>query len=218
MKRTITILGLMVLFMILPTMAEQQTLGTFQQDECVDLIQTCADCSYVNFTSVKYPDSSLALGNVQATKQGTEYNYTFCNTDKLGTYIVNGVGDVGGTDTVFAYNFEITKSGNENNGMFNITVFSVILGIWLIFTYLMHRWKEDEGASITYGTLATVFIAIMGAIILSGFEIILTNLTIIFNINYYIAAICFVMALYSGAYSFFLWDAAKHRTRQYYEK
>lgn len=91
--------------------AEIQTLGTFKKGTCVELLQTCSNCTYVNISSVIYPNSTQALGLVAMTKTGTKYNYTFCNANYSGIYIVNGYGDVDGVTTVYAYDFEVNPQG-----------------------------------------------------------------------------------------------------------
>ena len=103
----------LIAILIFPLASAETTLGTFKQNDCVRLLQACADCTYVNITSVNYPNSTQALGHVPMTKIGTEFNYTFCSTSSLGTYIVNGVGNEAGIDTVWAYDFAVTVSGYE---------------------------------------------------------------------------------------------------------
>ncbi len=120
-----------VLFLISLASAEIQSLGTLKQNDNVNLIQTCGSCTFNNITSVLYPNSSIAISNVQMTKEGTFYNYTFSDTNTLGNYIVNGVGDLGGIDTVWNYDFEITPSG------FKITNNSIIYSVLLIIIFLM---------------------------------------------------------------------------------
>jgi len=95
--------------------AETQTLGVFKQGDCIELIQICSNCSYNNISSVLYPNSTKALGEVAMIKTGTNFVYTFCNTSMLGQYIVNGYGDVEGLVTVWAYDFKVTTTGNNNN-------------------------------------------------------------------------------------------------------
>lgn len=133
MKKTIIyiILGLILLSSVF---AEEQSLGAFKKNTCIDLIQTCADCSYVNFTSVRYPDSTVAEENLEATKQGTVFNYTYCNTPMVGKYIVNGVGDVGGIDTVFSYSFNINEEGSIGQKNVLITVVAAIVYLMFILS------------------------------------------------------------------------------------
>lgn len=108
--------------------AEQQTLGTFKQYDCINLIQTCGTCTYNNITSVVSPTSTVLLLPTAMTKSGTEYTYSFCNTSASGTYIVNGVGDLDGTATVWAYDFMINPTGRTSNSVFNNPII-LILGL-----------------------------------------------------------------------------------------
>jgi hypothetical protein len=118
------------IFLISLVSANQQTLGVFKQGDCVELLQLCSSCSYVNILSVTYPNTSSGVINSAMTKNGGRYNYTFCDTWLLGNYIVNGIGDVDATDTVFAYDFEITPSGNAGTSS-NIALF--LIAILLVY-------------------------------------------------------------------------------------
>lgn len=112
--------------------SEVQTLGTFEQGDCVSLIQNCANCTYVNISSVQYPNSSTALGQVVMTKQGSLYNYTYCNASATGKYIVNGHGDPDGILTVFSYDFDVTPNGEAPNSAKSTLYFGLFF-IFLIF-------------------------------------------------------------------------------------
>ena len=108
----ILLLAIVLCILLLPIInAQIQTLGTYKQNDCVNLKQICSNCSYVNITSVLYPNSTQVLGQVEMTKLGTDYNYTFCNTSILGQYIVNGKGDLNGVDNVWSYDFVISYDG-----------------------------------------------------------------------------------------------------------
>lgn len=123
---------LLFIVALLPfVVGEQQTLGTFKTGTCVELLQTCSNCTYVNITSVNYPNSTQALGETPMGKFGTYYNSSFCSTQPLGYYVVSGVGDLNGADQVWIYNFQITPAGGPEN---NTTVFvtTLILAILLL--------------------------------------------------------------------------------------
>ena len=104
-----------IIFLQLTFVSAVTNLGVFKQNECIELIQTCSDCTYVNISSVLYPNSTQALGQVAMTKLGTTYNYSFCKTSLLGKYIVNGYGDDAGVVSVWAYDLEVTTTGNNIN-------------------------------------------------------------------------------------------------------
>jgi hypothetical protein len=85
------------------------------------------------------------------TKSGTEYTYSFCNTSDLGVYIVNGVGDLDGVNTVWAYDFTISATGKDLTSakatsyvIIFVISFVVFLGFLLIGIYLPSNNKSDE--------------------------------------------------------------------------
>lgn len=99
-----------ILFMSLSS-AQVQTLGIFKTDSCVNLRQVCQNCTYVNITSVIFPDSTIAVGQVIMDSDGIGYNFTFCNNSQNGEYIVNGIGDIDGINTLWAYNYFVNPLG-----------------------------------------------------------------------------------------------------------
>ena len=127
----------MVLLLISLTSATQESLGTFKVGEEVKLKQICGTCTYNNITSISYPNSTISLSDLEMTKRGTEYNYTLSGnyTSALGEYIVNGVGDLGGTNTSWAYTFEINMSGVKVTIAQGI-LYSVLLALGLLFVIL----------------------------------------------------------------------------------
>jgi hypothetical protein len=138
MKPVLVWPALALLLLFLPLVAATtQTLGTFPQDSIVALKQICANCTYVNFTSVQYQSLNL-LENTNATRYGTEYVLDFTNTSRIGRYVANGVGDVDGVPTVFSYDFYITPSGADNPSsgqglilIFSLFIIVIISGIFL---------------------------------------------------------------------------------------
>lgn len=141
MKKTLIFLFIGIFLMSLASATTQESLGTFKQGDCVDLKQGCASCSYVNFTRVIYPNGTQALGNVQADKDGSIFNYTFCDASALGKYIVYGIGDVDSTDTVFAYTFDILSQDKE----FKLQdIIFIIFLIIIFFAVLFGSYKLTQ--------------------------------------------------------------------------
>jgi len=132
-------MGIIILLLFIPIcFAVQEHLGTFRPDECISLLQSCADCTYVNFTSVIYPNSTQLMGEVEATKTGSIFNHTICNATVVGNYIVHGRGDLGGVDTIFTYDFKITPNGKEESNSpvsLAITIFFIVFNLGLFFLY-----------------------------------------------------------------------------------
>jgi hypothetical protein len=129
----IFLLALLILPMAIAEDYEYDILGTFKQSTCIQLIQTCPNCTFVNISSVTYPDSTQALGLVEMQRAGTFYNYTFCKTAQLGTYRVSGYGDINNVQNyyeTFTYVFIITPTlGSESN---TTTFLFLIIGATLL--------------------------------------------------------------------------------------
>jgi len=184
-NKQIFVLGVLISIMLITIASgSMSSLGTFNQNECIELIQTCASCSYVNFTRVSYPDGTTALENIQADKDGNIFNSTFCRTDQLGKYIVYGVGDVDETDTVFAYDFEIKPTGifaidfNETGELIILIILFLIAGVLFFIKQYM-------------------FASIM--IIINGFFMLISNINVI--ASSVIIAIGVYLAFYDGGSS-----------------
>jgi hypothetical protein len=137
--------------------------GTYKQNECINLIQTCSNCTYINVSNVLYPNSSIAITETPMTKSGKSYNLTFCNTDSIGTYIVNGFGDVDGEDTVWAYDFKISKTGYEvSNSQIILTLIITGLIFLIALMFFIFGLKiENIGVkvfSLSFTVILMVFL------------------------------------------------------------
>ena len=112
--------------------AQIQDLGTFKQNQNITLVQICGSCTFNKITSVLFPNASVAVSNISMLRDGTFYNSTFTNTTSLGTYIVNGVGDLAGTDAIWSYTLQVTPTGKEiTTGNSILTFLAVLLFLTL---------------------------------------------------------------------------------------
>jgi len=121
------------IFLISLANAAIPDLGNFKRFECIDLPQTCPDCTYNNISKITNADSVTVLTEVVMQKDGTYYNYTFCNTTTLGEYIINGYGDEGGTLDTWEYRLTITETGVEDKSIFDNAILIVLISLALIF-------------------------------------------------------------------------------------
>jgi len=137
---------LMMLFSVNIIFAQTE-LGTFKRDNCIDLIQSCANCTFVNITSVYYPNGTIAEANLSMDKIGTLYTKEFCNTSIIGTYVVNGFGDPNTQETVFAYSFKVTPTGKEESNSpvsLAIALFFIVMNIGLFMLYFIKQSFHDN--------------------------------------------------------------------------
>jgi hypothetical protein len=112
----------------------QQSLGTFRQGDCITLLQICANCSFINISSIWNPSSTQVSQEVSMIKSQTDYSYLFCNTSLSGVYNINGVGDENGKLSIWTYSFTITPSGRTFS-LGDIIIYSFFLLICLVLLY-----------------------------------------------------------------------------------
>jgi hypothetical protein len=134
---------IIMLFCIYQISAITESLGTQKQGDCVLLPQTCYNCSYVNITSVQYPNSSLIVLDVNMTQYGSQYSYEFCDTQQLGKYIVNTEAD----GIVAPYDFVVTPSGvlqTTSQGIGSAIFLITMLVLTFLFGFIGFKLSESE--------------------------------------------------------------------------
>ncbi len=148
MKRILITL-ILVTFLLINISATQQTFGTFKINEEINLIQTCSNCTNNNITAIISPNSTKLIENVEMTRDGTFYNYTFSDTSETGEYIVNGIGDLDGIVTIWSYNLFVTKTGDQLETSDSIIYLISLVFIFIIFAVtlgfgLWINWKDER--------------------------------------------------------------------------
>jgi len=124
------------IFLISMASASLSSLGTFKQNDCINISQTCATCTYVNISSVSSNTNSNLISNVEMIDFGSgEWRYEFCNTSVAGRYDVKGIGDVSGVDSSFAVYFDITYKGYTISSS-QATLYAILLFV-LIFVFII---------------------------------------------------------------------------------
>lgn len=120
--------------------AEVQTLPALKINTCINLPQTCANCTYVNLTKITKPDHTIVTINSLMTKSGEHYNYTFCDTSLIGDYVVETCQDPDGEKVCVNYNFPVTPSGYEDLLGFYIIIFILGFAILGFAFYIKDGW------------------------------------------------------------------------------
>ena len=120
--------------MMIASVLAAQSLGTFESNTDVTLVQSCSDSTYSNISKVTFPNSSLAINieTVMVPGDGDTYSYVFSDTESLGRYLVYGHCDEDGTDTVWVYDFEVTYTGQKVSLSNSMIIFS-LMGLAAIF-------------------------------------------------------------------------------------
>jgi len=144
--------GILLLFLIASATGSTE-LGTFKTGDDINLIQLCDSCTYNNITSVTAPNSTTLISNVVMTKDGTAYNYTLPSTyiTSLGTYNVNGVGDLDNTTTVWTYTFMVTPLGTETSSAQGLSSIMIIVFISIMMVlFSLATWYFDLGLKLFF--------------------------------------------------------------------
>ena len=140
------IFGILSILLINLTNASIE-LGTFKKNDCIQLQQTCDNCTYVNLTSITYPNSTLSYINSLMTKSGVKYNYSFCNTTLLGHYLYSVQGDRNGIISVEEGNFDITYTGdslNTQKSILYVALLFVLLFFFILIIYFSGKLPSSE--------------------------------------------------------------------------
>lgn len=189
------------------------SLGTYKRGDCVN-IRTILNSSSVNISTISTPNSIVVISNQIMTKQGQTFNYTFCNTSNLGTYIYDYFDSNG---DVYVNSFEITTSGREaiTSGESNTLLISIVIMLIISIFFLIVGFKMENlaGKIILTGTGIILLLAIflysvvnMNQI-LGGFSVITEGYTtfwFVIKIIFGIALTAFIVFMLWYSYQAFM--------------
>jgi len=131
------ILTLMIGICLISCVSPLNSLGIFKQNQDVRITQICSDATYINISSVTYPNSTVVISGIEMTGAGSgEFYYDFASTSLLGRYDVRGISD--GCEKTFATYFVINYFGQELSPS-QSTLYLGLLGI-LIFILFVNFW------------------------------------------------------------------------------
>lgn len=141
--------------------AVQFNLGNgFPQGECIELRQSCTNCTFVNITLLLYPNSSTGLSNVPMTKIGTVYNRTFCETSALGTYTYWTLGDPDGDLDQPGITFEVTPNGEIPTTAKAFLYIGLVFFLFLLLGLIFWAHLQDQSPLARFWWFAFMWIPI----------------------------------------------------------
>lgn len=136
------ILAFAFLFILLISIAgasQDAYLPPLQKATCATLSQTCSNCTFVNVTTVKFPNQSIQVLNRAMTQSGANYyNYTFCNTNYNGELLYTTLQNPDGNLDSQTTHIPITPNGELPTvakaifyiGLLTLLVFFTCLIFW----------------------------------------------------------------------------------------
>lgn len=207
------IIFVLVMFMSCFVVAQDDTssqmLGTFQQNNPVEIIQICSNqtslCDLCNITSIKYPNSTNIVSNVMMTKRASDFNYTLNGniTTLIGSYLVNGFCQSGNEVSVWSYTFLVTPTGQEKpntgEGLSLIGIMGIITLVAGFFLLMAWMANNQVVKSMFVGLSAFIMAVIVffGMVtitqILGGFS----NLVTGYNTFFFFILLCIVVAVFA---------------------
>jgi len=144
-------------------------LGSFKQNECVQIV-TVLNSSSVNISGITSPtpNPEIIVTNVVMTKNGNFFNYSFCNTSKLGTYTYGYTDSIG---NVYSNSFDITGNGNPRATSGVIVLFAIIFLLLLLFGAYLILYSFGHIVTLDFDILDValnfgIFFAFLGGIFL----------------------------------------------------
>lgn len=145
------ILGLFILAFA-PIGSSLDTLQTVKQNDCINITQVCASCSYVNISSISNRENDTLVSNVGMVYFGNaEWRYEFCDTNYLGRYDVKGQGDIDGVDKGLATLFYVNPTGQEPLETSNAIILIIAIVVMFLVSALLISltFKINNGVVIT---------------------------------------------------------------------
>jgi len=211
MAKTNKILLILLILLIVPIVSAN--LGTFKQNDCVNIKTILNNVSWVNISTISYPNLTTIISNVAMAQSGVTFTYDFCNTSVLGNYIYDYYSSDGNS---YVNDFSITASGNALTMQDSIIVM-IMLGIIImaaIFFVTVAWFSNDQ-------FLKTIFICLAGfAITISIFF----GMTIMFNLlpqyagfmtNYSAFFYIFTIVLLVAVFALIIWIMVRTFKRMY---
>ena len=125
-----------------------ENVGVFKQGTSIDLIQTCANCTNINVTSIQYPNGTRVDVDNNMSIDGTVYNYTYNFPSLSGDYVINGIGNENGIDSIWNFKITLSASGTTPSTsqaiMHGIILFVLILFLILTFYFAVNIDGKNE--------------------------------------------------------------------------
>lgn len=178
---------LILSFVFIISIVSGATLQPVKLNSCVDLTQSCSNCTFVNITSVIYPNGSKIVNNVAMTKQGTEFNYTFCDTKQIGEYTYVTFGNPDGYLISQPVTFDVNPQGKNYStvdGLIYGIAIIVLIGIFLLSLYAFVvipfenlRGSDGTIVQVSYKKYLKIFAFMMCYVTLVGISYFLWNIS-----------------------------------------
>jgi hypothetical protein len=195
-------LNIVIAILLLTTLVSS-SLGTYKQNECID-IKTILNSTWVNISTINSPSSVTLISNQEMTKNGMTFNYTFCDTSQLGKYIYDYY-DASGN--VYVNDFEITESGTKVS-LSNIIIVIVFLFLSGLTFFLGNTYNQDKWMLKSFFYLSSL---LFGALSVNSARIIASESQDLYKMSImgFILIIVILSAMFLYTFIYFLINTLK---------
>lgn len=134
---------ILLLFLFIAPIGVAQDSEPIKQGECLPLVKYCSNCTFVNITSIEYPNGSIQALNYETEQisPGTFTNTTgFCGskTEQVGIYEYARISDENGILSVDRAQREVTANGRASPTGIVIVVFAILyIAFIAVLVYFM---------------------------------------------------------------------------------
>lgn len=129
-------------------------------DNCVQLLQNCATCTFSNISAINSPNNNTFIirSETSMSKSGSVYNFTFCNTSQIGIYQVSGHGNINGSDNQFNYMLIINGYGGDLSTPKVFLIILLFAGILVsgLFFFTLSQLFTHPGTKIFFISLSVI--------------------------------------------------------------
>ncbi len=141
MNKQVILILMMVLML---TTISAEFIGTFQLDEEMQITNYCQSgvCTYITLNSLEYPNGTIIYPNVNMTKNGQAYNYSFTPTI-MGTHTITTCGD-SIVDVCDKDNFFVNFNGEDNSIGTMIILLLFFSSLFIGYYYLNDNIDYDK--------------------------------------------------------------------------
>lgn len=141
------ILLIPIIFILLISFILSSSIGNVKQGEPVELYQMCSSCTYVNLTSITYPNKTILIIGELMNGNGNDYTYEFNDTNQIDEYKYNVCGDKDGTLTCEVITFLVTPSGytqTTSQGIGSLGYLGLMVILMFVFGLIGFRFFKTE--------------------------------------------------------------------------
>lgn len=153
MKKILLFFGFLSLF-LMPILLIG-SISAYLTGEIVTLHQVCSNCTYVNLTSIKYPNSTIEIIGQNMNSSGDDFYYDFNKTQSKGFYYYNTCGDKDGILVCENLIFEIgTTLGNAEAILYFLLMIIMLISLsTLIYFSITIKYSNEKSLDQRSGDL-----------------------------------------------------------------